>query len=95
MQYYTIENFRNNAYFCIHYTKFEGCSNYNCIKEKTIQEYMAPSINFSDEYITQYSIDNLLDYLFSPQNSYCINCQWKNDEIIKKGIQNILKFLTI
>ena len=68
-----IKNFRNNEYFCIHYTKFEDCSNYDCIKENTSQEYFAPSINFTDEYIKQYSIDNLLDYLFSPQNSYCTN----------------------
>ena len=28
---------------------------------------IAKFINFNDEYITQYSIDSLLDYLFSPQ----------------------------
>ena len=78
-EYYTImqhiENFKNNDNFCISYTKYEGCANPNCVKGKAVNEYFSPAINFNDEYIIQYSIDSLIDFLFSPQNSYCTKCQ--------------------
>lgn len=84
--YYTvmqhIENLKNIDSFCISYLKTEGCSNPDCIKLKNLEESFSPAINFNDLYITQYSIDSLLDFYFSPQCSYCLSCQWKNDEII-------------
>ena len=85
-----IENLKNE-YFCIRYTKIEGCTNPNCSKFNTIEERFTPYINFDDEYIDQYSIEYLLDYLFSPTNSYCTKCQWKNDMIIKKNLPKYSK----
>ena len=97
-QYYTvvqlIEKLKNNENFCIGYTKTEGCSTPNCVKMNSKKEFFQPLINFNDEYITQYSIDNLLDYLFSPQNSYCLNCQWDNGKIVKIGNPKYFKTFT-
>ena len=89
-----IEKLKNNKNFCICYTKIEGCSTPNYVKIKSTKEFFQSLINFNDEYITQYSKDNLLDYLFSPQRSYCFNCQWDNGKIIKTGSPKYFKTFT-
>ena len=66
----------------------------NFIQHKSNKEFFQSLINFNDEYTTKYSIDNLLDYLFSPQSSYYLNCQWDNGKIVKIGSPKYFKTFT-
>ena len=36
----------------------------------------------------------MLDCLFSPQNSYCLKCQWDKGKIIKNGAPKYFKTFT-
>ena len=72
---------KNNKFFCIEYEINRGCSTKNCTPPETIKEFFSPSINFNEEYITQYNIVYLLDELFSNTVNYCTKCQWKNGKI--------------
>ena len=65
---------KNNKFFCIEYEMNRGCSTKNCTPPETIKEFFSPSINFNEEYITQYNIVYLLDELFSNTVNYCTKC---------------------
>ena len=89
-----IENFKNKNYFYIKYNLIEGCSNINCTKTEIREQYFSPSINYNEEYWIQFSIPDILDYLFRNTNSYCVNCQWKNGVPDKKSSPKYFKNYT-
>ena len=86
-QYYTVlqhlENMKNNKYFCIEYEMLRGCNTPNCLPPESVKEYFSTSINFNEDYITQYNITYLIDELFSNTITYCAKCQWKKGKILK------------
>ena len=97
-EYYTIlqylEFMKSNKFFCIEYEIFQGCSTPNCNKKKKKIEFFSPSINFNEEYLTQYNVTYLLEELFQNTNTYCTKCQWRDGVILKNRPPKYFKNFT-
>ena len=59
---------------------YRGCITKNCTPLETIKDLFSPSINFNEEYITQYNKVYLLDELLSNSVNYCSKSNGKNEK---------------